>query len=467
MTAWVLGTGSANGRSPALNAERLINLCVERTEQESKGPAPIFQAPGLTAMIVAGAGPIRGIWYVGIFTYVVSGTELYRINFDNTVTLLGTGIAGAYPLTMSDNGVQICIVAGRDGGAGYIYDLGTGVFGAITSPNYFPSYGVIYFDGYFLFNRQFSNQVFYSALFDGTTFNGTDFFSTESSSTYVLAMASNLQLLFFFKADSIEIWYDAGQASNPFQRYAGGIISVGCAAWMGCVKQDQALFFVGNDGVIYRLQANTPVRVSTHAIETILAGEAPNLANVLPFSFTCEGHKFVVFMLPQQNRTIVFDIASGKWHERESYDSFGTSVGMWRVTAGRDAQAGVAVLGDRLSGQLWKASFQAYTEGAYPLYCSIISAPLAKDRKRLTINQFEIDMQTDVGGSFATLYTSKDNADSFQSRGSAVIPTNAAQDKNMRWFKLGSAKQWTFKLTFNSPTQRVLLGAFFDVTEGM
>lgn len=473
MVAWTLATGSAEGRSPALMAERLVNCMVERQKPDAKTQAPLFQAPGLTAYLVVGAGPIRGIWNIGLTTYVVSGQSLYSVTVFGVVTLLGAAgtITGTGLVSMADNGTQVCIVLGQDGGGGFIYSVATGLV-AITSPNYFPSWNVLYFDGYFLFNRLLSTEIFFSALFDGTTFNGTDFFNTESSSKYNIAIAQNLQLLFFFKGDKIELWYDSGAASNPFQRYAGGVLSIGCASSFSVCTQDQALFFLGSDGVVYRLQANVPIRVSTHAIETLILGEKPSLNNISTFTFTLEGHKFVAYDLPQQGRTIVFDIASGEWHERESFSALGVSIGMWRPATAMEGQAGVAILGDRFTGQLWKPEFSAYGDGTYPIYCSVISGVLQKDRRRLTIDRFEVDFQTGVGNVAAptpsvTLYTSKDNGATFQSRGSKLIPANGGLDQLMRWFKLGSGRQWMFKLTFNDPVQRVMIGAYFDVSEGM
>jgi len=48
------------------------------------------------------------------------------------------------------------------------------------------------------------------------------------------------------------------------------------------IKQDEAIFFLGDDGVFYRLQGNLPIRVSTHAIEHAIAGY-PDIASAFCF----------------------------------------------------------------------------------------------------------------------------------------------------------------------------------------
>lgn len=470
---WALAVGSAEGRSPPLMAAQLINLLTERQQPGAKTQSPLFAAPGMVPLSVCGAGPIRGFRTIGINTFCVSGQGLYRLPFGGGPgVLVGTGITGTGLVSMSDNGLQICIVAGQDGGAGWIYNNLSNTLVPITSVNYFPSYNVAYLDGYFLFNRILSTQIFYSALFDGLTFNGTDFFNTETSSSPNIAIAENLELLFFFKGDRIEMYYDSGQASNPFQRYAGGVINIGCASSVSVVKQDGALFFLGSDGVIYRLQANTQIRVSTHAIETIIRGELPTLDVVSSFTFTIEGHKFVGYHLPRQGRTLVFDISSGQWHERESYTTFGASIGMWRAGTAMEAQAGQALLGDRLTGQVWTPDFQATGEGAFPIYCSVVSGVLTKDRKRITLERFQLDVETGVGNGaspnpVATLFTSKDGGRNFTSRGSKAMGAAGQDDVLLRWNKLGQARQWVLKITLNDPVKRVVIGASVDVTEGM
>lgn len=469
MTEYVLATGSAQSRAPALIAERLVNCLVEREDSQAKTQAPLFLAPGLVQVMTCGVGPIRGIWIIGLFTYVVSGTELYQVNLFGAPSLVGSGLPGTGFVTMTDNGVQLCMVFGQDDGSGWIFTVATNTLTKITSANYFPSTSVGYIDGYFLFSRQLSTEIFFSALFDGLTFNGTDFFNTESSSKQNLAIGVNLQLVFFFKGDKIEMWYDSGAADNPFQRYAGGVINFGCAAGMSVVGADGAQFFLGSDGVIYRLQANVPVRVSTHAIETIIAGEiGGGIDRISGFAITVEGHKLVSWFLPHQQRTIVFDVASGKWHERESVTAVGVSLGGWRAGCGIDVGGGASFVGDRFSGIVWTATFTSYTEGSNPIFMSVVSGVLAKDRKWLTVNEFQIDCQPVTGTPTpsATLYTSSDGA-TFTSRGAVPIPPDGDVDAPMFWNGLGAQRQWTFKITLNDSVQRVLIGARFDIDEGI
>lgn len=76
----------------------LRNRFFEEDPVPLDGQAALLARPGLKRWLNVGTGPFRGIYcQQGVFNdalFVVSGTGLYRIDVDETVTLVGTGIAG-------------------------------------------------------------------------------------------------------------------------------------------------------------------------------------------------------------------------------------------------------------------------------------------------------------------------------------------------------------------------------------
>src|ERR1700690_166975 len=115
MAAILFAVESSESRSLPLNAQRLVNLFTEKQPQGAKSQTPLFGTPGMSAFASVGSGPIRGSWVKQNVPYVVSGSELYQINVDGTSALVGTGILGNGPVSMSDNGSQLCIVNGTAG----------------------------------------------------------------------------------------------------------------------------------------------------------------------------------------------------------------------------------------------------------------------------------------------------------------------------------------------------------------
>lgn len=469
---------SAQSRSLPLSAQRLVNLFTERQPQEAKSQVPLFASPGMSAFGAAGvAGPIRGGWVMQDVLYVVSGASFYSVNAMGVATQLGTGIGGSAPVSMADNGNQICIV---NGALGWIYDLtnnnstGMAGFQQISSVNFYPADRVTFFDGYFIFNRKGTNEFFLSALFDGTSYNGLDFASAESSPDICLGCVQNLQLLFVFCEKHIELWYDAGTASFPLQRYSGGVISYGVASLMTIIgPQDGALFFLGNDRIFYRLQANQPVRISSHAMEHIIAQE-PDITDAFCTTYTIEGHKFIVLTLPGLNRTLEYDISTNRWHERESFDANNVSLGRWRGNVAFQAY-NKNLIGDGFNGNINLIDWTTYTELGNTIRGLAYSAPLHSDRKRLFISRFELDVQAGVGltvgqGSDPQIMLSWSN-----DGGVTFKPLQMWRSmgkigqylQRLRWLRMGQARQWVFQLSVTDPTPRTIISAHADVTEGL
>lgn len=304
-------TNSYKSRSLPLSAQRCVNVYAEREPADAKSQVAVFGVPGLVNFTTCGAGPIRGWTVMNGVLYVVSGGFLYSVTSTGTATALGGTISGTGPVGISNNGTQVCIVNGT---FGYIWSSSIG-FTVISSANFYPANTVTFFDNYFVFDKKDTNQWFISGSLDGTSFSGTDFASAEVSPDYVVGIVNQQENLMIFGQKTVETWYDAGAVNFPFLRVDAGTIERGLAAPMCTVKEDNSVFFLGDDVIFYRLNGISPVRVSTHAIEDAWQSYT-TVSDAYCFSYTYEGHKFVVVQFPTANATFVYDISTGLWHER-------------------------------------------------------------------------------------------------------------------------------------------------------
>lgn len=465
----LLAVESAESRSLPLSAQRLLNYFVERQEADAKSQAPLFGAPGLTAFAVTGAGPVRGAWNFNGVAYEVSGTALYTIDAQGNALKVGDGVGGMGPVSMSDNGVQMGIVNGQ---SGWMYTVADGLT-QIRSPNFYPANTITFVDGYFLFDKRGTNQWFISGLYDGLTYDGLDFATAEAQPGFVTAIVQNLQLEFIICTGHIELWYNAGSANFPFQRYAGGVINYGSEAPHSVLKQDGAIFLLGTDKVFYRLQGNVPIRISTHYIEHVLALD-PDLTTVEGITYTLEGHKMLAWTLPSSNRTLEFDISTSKWHERESHDENGYALGRWRARTALNCY-GKTLIGDAFDGRVGLLDWSTYTEYGNQICGLIHSAPQHSDRKRLFVSRFELDIQAGVGTTTGQgsdpqmmLQWSKDGGQTW----SDLQPWRSVGKigeflRRLRWLRMGNARQWVWRITVSDPVQRVIIAAHADIAVGM
>lgn len=465
----VFGTQSYQSRSLPLDNQRLVNCFLETQVQGAKSQVPLFGAPGLTAWTTLPTYPVRGMWNFRGVLYAVGGDTLYRINRSGGFKKLGDGISGTQVVSMSDNGQQ-CIVV--NGVGGYIVDI-NGDYQQIQNPNFFSASTVLFFDNYFVFDRKGTNQFFLSGLLDGLSYNGLDFASAEAQPGFLVAVAQNLQLLFLFCQNHIEMWYDAGAASFPFQRYAGGVITFGTESPHTIIQQDGALFFLGIDRVFYRLQGNVPIRLTTHAIEHAIQ-QYGDISDAFCFTFTLEGHKMICLTFPSVPHTWVYDLSTKMWHERESWDVNSKSLGRWRGNCACEIYDKI-LIGDAYDGTISYLDWTNQTELGNTIQCRMLSNQLHDDKLPIFVDRLELDMESGVGltsgqGSdpVVLLRYSKDGGRTWsRSQPARSIGKIGEFQKRQRWIQMGRGYQWMFELAITDPVKRVLIATHADVVPGM
>jgi hypothetical protein len=299
---------------------RMVNMFPEAVPEAGKEPAFLMRAPGLKLLATVGAGPIRGLWQLGGYMYVVSGNTLYKVNSSYSATAIGTIANSPNPVSISDNGTQIFIAANPQG---YIYDTGTSVFQQIGGD--FPGAVTVgYLDGYFVFNEPNSQKFWVTALLDGTSVNALDFASAEGSPDGLVGLIVDHREVWLFGTNSVEVWYNAGLLDFPLQRIQGAFNEIGCAAAYSIAKMDNCVFWLGQDargnGIVYRGQGYTGQRISTHAVEWQIQ-QYETLSDAIGYTYQQDGHSFYVLIFPTANTTWVFDVATGAWYERAAWNN--------------------------------------------------------------------------------------------------------------------------------------------------
>lgn len=466
----VFGMQSYESQSLPLSAQRMLNCFIESEPQGTKSQVPIFGAPGLTPFTTLPTYPVRGMWNYRGNLWAVGGDTLYRLNTNGGFRKIGSGISGLSPVVMCDNGNQVMVI---NGVAGYIATVATGAFQQIVSPNFFSADTLTFFDDVFVLNRHGTNEYFISGLLDGLLYNGDDFATAEADSGLLIGVAKNLQLLFLFGQNHIEMWYDAGAQNFPFARYAGGVIPRGCKAAGSIIAQDDALFFLGNDNMFYRLQGNVAIRQSTHAVEKAISSYG-DVSDAFCFTYTLQGHKMIHLTFPSVPHTWVLDLSTKQWHERESWDENNNSLGRWRGNCAAEVYNRI-LIGDYANGTIWNLDWNAYLEGANTLPMLAHSSPVHADKRRVFVKRLELDMENGVGlesgqGSspVVMLRWSKDGGRTW----SKLQPARSLGkigdfQTRQRWINLGQAYQWVFELVITDPVKRVLIATHGNANPGM
>jgi hypothetical protein len=306
-----------------------------------------FSAAGVSALVngstIALSGPAT---YSIAWTSSTSGAATEYVTFGSAVVqgatqvaanITGTVTAGDTLLIPLDSGATFTTTATQTVGpsSGILYwadplpsqvSAGAAIIdpgnylAQIEAPAFMPANVVTYMDGYFVFNASGTRQFFLSGINDGTQYSGLDFATATANTGDVLTVVNfHEQLLIMTNKPSIEVWYDSGASAFPFQRYDGAYIQRGIAASLAFCSEDNTVFWMGDDGIVYRLNGFLPQRISTFAMEHAWAQYPQRYLDCFMFVLDQEGHKFVVCQFPSGNQTWVYDISTQLWHQRESW----------------------------------------------------------------------------------------------------------------------------------------------------
>ena len=269
------------------------------------------------------------------FIYLVSGTEAFRI-FPTPAgppIVEGMGDVGeldAGPAPWND---FVTIAAGPTAVVinvtprAYTCEHASGaLLNEITDPDFPGATSVCYVDGYFAFSAVGdTSKWFISALLDPTAFDALDFVFSDAMPNVIRRVMSHREQVWTIGEGGFEVWYNAGSSGLetapgtsffPFRRMAGGVVPIGTGSPQAVCRAEASRFWwVGlHDGFVYRSNGYTPQRVSTHAIEAIIVG---NVVGLQAVTHPWRGHWFYCLTTLDQ-RTLVYDVATDKWHERST-----------------------------------------------------------------------------------------------------------------------------------------------------
>jgi hypothetical protein len=391
----ILGS-SYVARSVNAADSRMVNLFPEVVPEGGKEPAFLQRAPGLRRLTSIGIGPIRGLHAFNNHLYVVSGSNLYEVNTDYTVLLIGA-VANDGPVSMADNGIQMFVACN---GPSFIYNTSTLQYKQITDPDFPGAVTVSYLDGYFVFIEPNSQRVWVTSLYDGSSIDPLDFASAEGDPDGLVSSIVDHSEVWLFGTNSVEVWYNSGAADFPLQRIQGAFNEIGCAATFSVAKLDNGLFWLGADqrgkGIVYRAQGYTGVRISTHAVEWQIQ-QYQNISDAVAYTYQQDGHAFYVLSFPSANATWVYDAATQAWHERAGFFNgsftrqraacqafFNDMVVLGDYQNGKIYTYDLAVYADDDQTQRWLRSWRALPTGQNSL-------------KRTTQHSLQLDCETGVG----------------------------------------------------------------------
>lgn len=290
--------------------ERLINMYAEVSP--SGNQLIRRQRPGLTRRL-ANTDEKRCIERHKSLHYVILGMTLY--SFDGTsLTTLGnlSSSSGRCSMVFNDNDQILISDLER------LYFWSGTTLSSYNLPEGTPGH-VAYLGGYGIVTKQDSGVFYITGANDFSAIDALDFATAESSPDPLVRAFVDHNELWLAGTTTTEIWQLSGGADFPFSPYSNAQLERGCSAKLAYAAEDNTIFFLGDDKVVYRADGYRPVRVSQSAVEDRIADlSAANVAACSAFTYTWRGSKFLVLTFGEM-LTEVYNISTGLWNTHETY----------------------------------------------------------------------------------------------------------------------------------------------------
>ena len=366
--------------SPNVNAAWAINLYPENQPPDSRSAVTLEPTDGLAifatlpdSIAVSGLYSFIGRTFATGILATTGVVHLYEILSNGAVNDLGALTAAngtaSLPCRFAANPTQLAIVvAASTLGKVYILTLGTNVITTVALSSGLAA-DIAYLDGFFVASQVGNNSISVSAIEDGTTWPALNVAVVSEFPDRIVSMVVSQRTLGLLGEKGSVPYYNSG-GLFPFIPVPGAYIEHGSAARFGTSKLDNTILWLGgnvDEGTLiaYRLNGYTPQRISDHAIETIWQSYATG-ADAITYAYQSRGHKFWVIYFPTANATWVYDIATGQWHQRGSWNR---QAGVFSAHKSQchTFNFGQHLVGDPFSGNIYSMSVENVTDNAAPI----------------------------------------------------------------------------------------------------
>jgi hypothetical protein len=341
-----------------------------------------------------------------------------------------------------------------------------------------------FLDGYFIVNQlpvtpDFLGRNFnISGLMDGTVWDPLMYAVKEGHSDYIRSILCDHEQLWLFGTETIEVWQNTGNADFPFERIPGAYIQTGSmAAYAPCSVGSYVCWLAGGpygETVAVRARGFEPERISTHAQEESWNAPGFRVDDAVSYAYLDAGHLFWIVNFWQQQKTWVYDMTEGLWHERAGWNATTkqfTRYQPWFHAFVPEWGYGKHIVGDPVTGKLYEASLNFHDDAGLAIQHQRAFPHLLNENKFQFHHRLELYMETGTPavGDPAPLIGmdwSDDRGHTFAHGRTANIGVNGEYTKRIVWRRLGKSRDRVYRVGVESKSKVALIDAFLEVTPG-
>lgn len=439
-------------------------------EADYEGGKPaLVGTPGLKPWCTPGSSDaeIRGLFrYSSTSLYAVSGATAYSITTAGEATSVGTLNSSTGKVWIDRNATQIMFC---DGVTGYTYTPSSGTFAEIADADFPGCSSLTVQDGYGIVTKPSSQEVWISGINNFTTWDALDYEEAIASPDNLVCALSDRRELWLFGEETTEVFQNTGAADFPFERIQGVILSKGIGAAGSAAINDNAAFWLTNEGTVVRAVGYTPQIISTRQLEDTIS-KFSTISDALGWSVVYKGHAFYFLAFPTADQTWVYDAATNMWFRHSSFpDDSRHRSNCYAFFARKH------LMGDYDNGIIYEYDPLTFTDNGQPIRSIMVSMPIAdpEAKKIVRHNRLEVQYKAGVGlvsgqGSDpqAMLEYSDDDGNTWSNEiwtGFGVMGDYSARAV---WDRMGTSRWRIYRQTISDPVERVVKGVFFNASVG-
>lgn len=485
---------SYQSRSKPFSSERLLNMLFEKAPMSNK--YMLIGAPGLKEYYDLGDpqnNKVLGMIYLADCLIYVNRTGIYVVYRDNdgilrTITSkLWTSLVGVdaskWPnsnVKLVSNGQTVMLLNSEAKKLFYIdlidenkYSANSWVIGAVEVPEGSADArytSLTYITGVFVASCQLSGNS-YVQYTDVLGHELKHAFQLDTALTNLTALASNMRELWCFGANSIEVIAPTGEADeNFFAHVQGAYANQGCVCKNSIATYETIFFFYGSNGAIYAAENYSNLKqISTPALLDMIKswGSLDTQADkdsVVGQVYTQDGHTFYLLKFKKFGKTLLYDITTSSWSERETGDKK-----EWEGDLVIRRPNGEIIVSSTTTDKLYIMSSDVYTDNGEFICREFVFGTLKTEgKKRMFFYSLTLDVDVGLGPNDKVMLSwSDDGGYTWVSERMLGMGKVGEYRKKLQFRRLGSSTLRTFKVRFATASMVNVLSASVELEEGL
>lgn len=457
-----------------ISAQECTGWYVSNVLTEGLAQQVLFGTPGINEVTNTGiiSQVNRGSHTKNGIAYVVNGTTLYSV--DRTVdingvetytnTALGT-VLGTSRVLMESINDQLMIVVPN--GNGYIFDETAGTpFQQILDAD-FSAFGAILslevIDGFFIVNTV-EKTLIASDPNNGLSWNALNFTVVASDPDSVPGIIVLNSQLFAVGRTVTSVYNNQGASVGfPLTQLNDYEFDKGVFAPFTLVKSNQTFMMIGGgideSPAVWQFTGNGYKKISTPALDALLDSFTDTeISEAFAWSYAKRGAFFVGFTIA--NITIVYDLATGLWHERKSVKDEDNI--RYRVNSMTTAY-GHIIVADSIDGRIGILDNDILTEYGKEIRRVVSSPNFSDGLNSRRVPMIELTVESGVGNAarkdpVITMDFSDDGGDTFTYQRARKIGKIGETNKRLVWYKNGRFSRFRIlRFRLSDPVKAVII----------